>query len=131
MQDARDRNRFPRGSASPRAKLTERQVRDILLSGDDIEALAGRYAVSPELIGMIQRGRRWKHVVVEKLPDRVKHRREYGRYGQGHWRAVLTEDMVREIRASDETPSAIAARLGISRTNIYNIRGRKTWAHVA
>jgi hypothetical protein len=130
MQDARDRNRYARGSEVPRAKLTEQDVREILSSDDSIEALAARYEVSPELVGMIQRGLRWKHVVVDNLPERVRDRRMHGRYGRGHWRSVLTEDDVRAIRSSSEAPATIAVKFGTSRTNIYNIRRRKTWTHV-
>ncbi len=131
MQDAIDRHRFVRGEASPNAKLDEDRVRSILTSTDSIEVLADRYSVSPEMIGMIQRGLRWKHVEVEALPERVRQRRLNGRYGQGHWNSSLTDDQVREIRASNDRPAVIAARFGISRTNVYHIRKRDTWAHVS
>lgn len=42
----------------------------------------------------------------------------------------LNPDLVREIRASEETGVAIAARLGVSRATITLVRQRKTWADV-
>ena len=50
--------------------------------------------------------------------------------GERHGSAKLTEDVVREIRASPETNAAIARRLGIAPSNVSNIRLRKGWAHI-
>lgn len=44
--------------------------------------------------------------------------------------AKLTEEMVRDILASHDTHEAIAARLGVSRTTVTNVRNRKIWKHV-
>lgn len=45
--------------------------------------------------------------------------------------AKLTENDVRTIRASSDTDEDLAARYGVSRSNISMIRGGKTWRHVA
>lgn len=42
-------------------------------------------------------------------------------------RSQLTEELVREIRASDETGVAISARTGISRTVISRVRNNLSW----
>ena len=50
--------------------------------------------------------------------------------GAAHGCAKLTEDQVREIRKSSEMAKDIASRLGVSRTQIYDIRKRRSWAHI-
>jgi hypothetical protein len=50
--------------------------------------------------------------------------------GERNHKAKLTEDMVREIRASDETAAELARRYGVTAPNIADIRKRKTWRHV-
>lgn len=44
--------------------------------------------------------------------------------------AVLTEDDVREIRASSEKNAALAKRYGIGKTTLRAVRSRKTWRHI-
>ena len=53
-----------------------------------------------------------------------------GNKGERQWRAKLTADLVREIRASTETGVVIARRLGVSRPTVSRIRLRKGWAHI-
>jgi DNA invertase Pin-like site-specific DNA recombinase len=68
--------------------------------------------------------------------DNVRDMREKGREkkrsnpGEDHGMAVLTNEQVREIRSSKETGPAIAKRLGISTTTVYDVRNRKIWKHV-
>jgi hypothetical protein len=59
------RGRTPRGERSGRAKLTEEQVRTIILrcrGGDGYSELAPLYGVNPETIRGIALGRIWKHI---------------------------------------------------------------------
>lgn len=51
--------------------------------------------------------------------------------GERHPKAKLTEDAVREIRASTDPERALAARYGVSKATISNVRLNKGWAHVA
>ncbi len=54
--------------------------------------------------------------------------------GSGHGNSKLTEEQVREIRAAKELGDCaydLAARYGISRTNVYDIVRRSTWRHVS
>lgn len=53
------------------------------------------------------------------------------RRGERHHKTSLTEEMVAEIRASSESQSALAKRLGITQPAVSLIRARKNWAHVA
>ena len=50
--------------------------------------------------------------------------------GEHHSMAKLTEKEVLAIRASTETPSALAERYGVDFTNIWLVRTRKTWRHI-
>lgn len=45
--------------------------------------------------------------------------------------AKLTEDDVREIRASTDSQRVTAARFGIDRTNVHKIVTRKSWGWLA
>lgn len=51
--------------------------------------------------------------------------------GEAHHRSVLTDDMVREIRASSESAHALSRRLGVSRPTVARVRQGRTWKHVA
>lgn len=51
--------------------------------------------------------------------------------GEAHPLAVLNDALVREIRRSTETTTAIARRLGVSRCAISGVRNGTTWRHVA
>ena len=50
--------------------------------------------------------------------------------GSDHGMSKLNEDLVREIRKSKETGPAIAARLEISTTTVYDVRNRRIWRHI-
>ena len=50
--------------------------------------------------------------------------------GEKHGMSKLTEDIVREIRASKESGIALALRLKISPVTVSEIRLRKTWKHI-
>jgi hypothetical protein len=52
------------------------------------------------------------------------------RKGERHPAAKLTADDIRFIRSSDEAGSILALKYSVTRTNIYNIRNGKIWAHV-
>ena len=53
--------------------------------------------------------------------------------GEGQWRAILTEDAVREIRrrvANGETRTALAREFGTSPSNVEHIVAYRRWKHV-
>jgi hypothetical protein len=50
--------------------------------------------------------------------------------GENHGMSKLTNDLVSEIRSSEENGPAIARRLNISTTQVYDIRNRKIWKHI-
>lgn len=65
------------------------------------------------------------------------HKRIHGTHVQGerHYRAILTEDEVREIKAALRNPyygqlNDLAAKYGVSKLTISNIKRGQTWKHV-
>jgi hypothetical protein len=79
--DARTKGRLhthpPRGEASPHAKLTTDQVREILAlyasGGYRQRDLAARYSVSVAAIAKIVTGRKWKHEYAAYMASRPVH----------------------------------------------------------
>lgn len=61
----------------------------------------------------------------------AKKRHRYGvSRGENHGCSKLTAEQVLEIRAAEGTVSAIARRFQMSRTQVRDIRDRKSWRHV-
>lgn len=50
--------------------------------------------------------------------------------GVDHPRAKLTEEQVREIRASHSSQTSLARSYGVSQSLVWAIRNRKVWQHV-
>jgi hypothetical protein len=50
--------------------------------------------------------------------------------GEAHYKARLTPDIVRAIRASEETDAALAVRLGVAESTVQHARTRLSWRHV-
>lgn len=73
-----------------------------------------------------------RHLFLGTNIDNVKDRVAKGRTQRGiqHFKARVTEDDVRAIRASTERPAAIARRYGISYGTVAAILTRRTWKHV-
>lgn len=65
----------------------------------------------------------------ENIADKVTH--GTAQVGVKHPMAKLNDAIVREIRASPESASVLAARYGVTRTTIYSIRHRRIWTHIA
>ena len=62
IKKGRYRNGYLRGEASPLAKLTEVQVREILADSRKSSEIARAYNVSHAAIWMIKTRRKWRHV---------------------------------------------------------------------
>lgn len=118
-----------RGENSPVAKLTQKQAQEILqrnLSGERHQALAQEFGVSPDSIGKLVRGLRWKEI-------EGKRRGESRREGTGNHLAKLNEAKVREIRAAREqgvTYQRLAERYEVHPGTILAIIQRRTWKQV-
>lgn len=72
------------------------------------------------------------HLFLGTPADNMMDKVHKGRQSRGmtSGRTHLTDDMIREIRASKETHGQAAKRFGVSASAIYRIRKRETWAHV-
>lgn len=64
----------------------------------------------------------------ENYADTV--RNGISRRGESHGMAKLTEEQVRHIRASAETPQALAAMFCVVPEHVWAIKKRRVWKHV-
>ncbi len=67
---------------------------------------------------------------VENNKQRDNRGRQVAKRGEEHWKAVLTVDQVREIRASRESNQALARKFPVTKSAIGNIRRWRSWRHV-
>jgi len=121
---AKGRHVALRGAASPRAVLTEAQARAVLLDPRPYAHIAADYGVTSQTVGDIKSRASWAVFGPEKG---VKAKRISPRRGVSD---KLNPDLVREIRASTERGIDIAARLGITKQTVTDIRKRRSWAHI-
>lgn len=114
------------------AKLTEAKVREILaLAGSLSQAqIAEQYGVSQTLISKLIRGGGWQHLPETKFA-RPAAGRGPGSHGADNNNSRITEQQVREIRASAEKFKDIAARYNITKENVSLIKRRRTWRNVS
>ena len=73
------------------------------------------------------------HLFVGMHRDNMEDKTKKGRqqHGEKHYRAKLTADDVRHIRASGEESAVLAERYGVTQSNICTIRARRSWRSVA
>lgn len=65
-------------------------------------------------------------------PENYADRRSHGtdNAGERHWHAKLTEQLVRMIRVSTQSPKQIAIELGVSLSAVQHVRYGRSWKHV-
>lgn len=119
------RSRVPVGEKHGKAILTEEQAQQILLDARPYAAIAADYDVHPATISSIKNRQSWRHLdgVAAKAP-------RIGQRGEACYRAVLTDQDVRDIRASNERGKDLAERYGVSRATITDIRKGRSWKHL-
>lgn len=66
----------------------------------------------------------------ENMLDRKAANRGGDLRGMANGRAKLTDEQVREIRASNESGASLARRLSVSTVNICAIKRGKLWTHI-
>lgn len=126
--DRKGRRRAPfKGEMHPTAILTEEHVRAILVDPRSWTEIAQAYGVAPNTIGSIKNRVSWQHVEVDHI---AKNKRGSGAGNKGKSKLGITPEIVREIRASNETGRALAERFGISAQLVGAIKKRTRWAHV-
>lgn len=73
---------------------------------------------------------RWLRLQIVKYKKRGAQIVDNPRGGMHHATAKLTEDDVREIRASTEPWYTLADKYGVTKTTIYAAKHRLTWRHL-
>lgn len=68
---------------------------------------------------------------MDNITDMFTKRRENKAHGEGHYRARLTDEDVRDIRASRRSSQEEGLARGMNASAIRAIRRRVRWAHVA
>lgn len=73
------------------------------------------------------------HLFLGTYQDNESDKKAKGRqaYGERNGLAKLTDETVRAIRASQESGSSIARRMGVSANIVCAARAGRTWRHVA
>ena len=127
MQDkiAKGRSRVPIGEKSPHAKITEEQAQAILADPRPYTVIAEHYGIAAATVGSIKQRQSWRHLQGEAV--RFK---RVGRPGMSCYKAVLTDDNVREIRASSERGKTLAERFKVTKQTITDIRKGRSWKHI-
>ncbi len=84
--------------------------------------------------------KQWIHSLRADAPKRLLNIAEGGNgseadrgikaHGESHFRARLTDDIVKHILTSDEPTVSLAKRLGLVSSSVHAIRARKQWKHV-
>lgn len=123
-----------KGSASVLAKLTEADVEEArrlyLAGGVTQAALAARYGVLRETMGVALRGKNWAHVPGDAAAIRRAARAMRNQTGEHNPSAKLTASQVRAIRTSDAPAKVLAAGHGVTKELIYAIRRGRVWKHL-
>lgn len=77
------------------------------------------------------------HLFLGTLSDNALDRESKGRghkcspKGEDHWRSRLSIEDVLAIRAAETTGNELAQQYGVSRGQIYAIRGGRAWQHLS
>ena len=109
----------------PRAKLNAAQVKAIRLDTRKHEDIAKEYGVVRQTVSMLKAIRTWLYV-----PGEVRQHEPEPHTGEKNPASKLTDNDVKDIRASKERVNALAERYGVTSSNITAIRREDTWAHV-
>lgn len=117
-----------KGAAHPQSVLTEDDVRSIQVEyaagvGATQRSLAKKYGVTSTTIYGVLTGKTWGHLFNPDGP-------QYSPPRRNSWKAILTEQGVREIRASTEPQPVLAARYGVSRQTISAVKCGTIWRHL-
>lgn len=116
-RDAVAKGRNVRGEASPASILTAAQVAEIAAAEGSYAAIGRRFGVGAGHVKQIKDRSRWQHLSALDIR----------RNGRGRF-AKLSPDAVREIAASNEPTAVIAARFGVCRQTVRNIKRGITYS---
>ncbi len=114
-QDSYRKGRRAVGAMLPQSKLTEKDVKEILIDTRKYIDIGKSYNINPGTVSSIKYKIRWKHIKEKGVCSGV---------------SKLTEPQVKEIRKLNKTQKEIAKEYGVSRATIWQIKNRITWKHV-
>lgn len=120
-----------RGEDNPRSTTTTEQalrIKEMLWDGEPFRKIQAEVGVAFGVVSAINAETTWKHIPwPSDRPRRVISASERG--------AVIAEETVRAIRsaydAKEGSLTALAARFGVSRQQVWRIGRRERYAHVA
>lgn len=119
------RNNTLKGEACSYAKLTEKEVLEMLddfKNGINCADMGKKYGIKKSYASEIKRGRRWGHIGNRTDIPKIKPNKK-----------VLNENQVREIKIKFKKGARIrriSEEYGISETTIADIKHNRTWKHV-
>ncbi len=124
-----------RGADVPGSKLTDEKVaemRRLRVSGKSLNWLGGKYGVDPSTVDAICKGETWKHVF--ERDDCPTFGIMLSVSGQTKPNAKLNADDVRQIRkllADGVSGKKVAAKFGVHKATISDIRCGKIWRDIS
>lgn len=122
IADKVTKGRQSKGEKHGRAKLTEKDVKEILKSDEPQQALADCYGVYQTDISKIRCGKLWKHINLTRKTN--------SRIGANNGSAKLTDEKVIQILESNDSYQEIADKHDISRATIALVKRGLTWKHI-
>jgi hypothetical protein len=123
-----------KGSLHGRASLDEEDVvtiRSLLVKGETVKAIAGRFGVSLPVVGEIRRGTSWRHVGEPLGLDPLRNRGN--KKGENNGRATVTEEQVGHIKWHLGVGVAQCLLVKYFKTTkdvVRRIAQKLTWKHV-
>lgn len=115
-----------KGELAHKAKLTEDQVKLILIDGRPYAQIAADYGVAGTTITSIKNRESWTHIEVDHIAKNPRGSGS-GRRGKSD---RITAEIVKEIRSSSESGKALATKYAVSPQLICAIRKRRAWTHI-
>ncbi len=106
------------------AKFTEEMVRSICADPRPYERIAEAFNCHKQTVIDMKRRRTWTF-----LNDVVVVRNVRGSRGESRSK-TLTEQDIRDIRASDDSNAALSKKYAVSQQTLCDIRKRRSWKHV-
>lgn len=106
------------------------EVRERHGRGETDREIAMSYGVHPRTISFITTNQHWRHLLPLGTPEERRLRPR----GEGHHKAKLTEEQVRDIRrrkAQGEGAGSVARVFGVSKRTVQMIMRGKLWKHVS
>ncbi|SNT05299.1 NUMOD4 motif-containing protein [Sphingomonas laterariae] len=128
-RDRRDHGNYATGESHHAHKLTEDQVRAIMLDERRLEEIARDYCISKTHASRIKNGLVWASLPGKRLRPQGMSLRNVAR-GDRVGRAKLNDDAVRAIRCDPRKQRDIARDFKIAQSQVWAIKAGKSWAHV-